>query len=263
MTDAKSSHLIRSSVMVLAGLCLLLGTMSATAQNRPDKKDDQLLSAEDLALIQVYEVDLQADPPPRVIIARDKLRDFLKEFQQDDRVPRGKQNQERWLRSDGHEQLELLFQLKARSYYEHVRIRSKVQSLSDWGNIHRRYVLGYFQPNFGDGDVKGLYLFPRGRDADRIEMTNFYILTQVAIDGKPIIDRNIPEESLLVQWGLPRDSAKFPAPDDIKGWEPKFKSVDDERFVEHVDWIKSLIAANQGSNYGINYKMPKHKKSNN
>jgi len=94
-------------------------------------------------------------------------------------------------------------------------------------------------------------------------MTNFYILTQTAIEGKPIIDRNVPEDSLLVQWGLPRESAKFAAPDDLKGWEPKFKSMDDERFIALVDWIKSLIAANQGSNYGIDYKTPQHEKPRN
>lgn len=263
MIYSKSSRLTRSFVVVLAGLCLLLSTMATTAQNRLDKKDDRLLSESDIALIQVYEVDLRSDPPPRVVIPKNQLRDFLKEFQEDDRIPRGKQNQERWLRSSGHEQLGLIFQLKARSYYEHVRIRSQIQSLRDWGNIHRRYILGYFQPNFGSGAVEGLYLFPRGRQADRIEMTNFYILTQVKIDGKPIIDRNVPEESLLVQWGLPRESAKFPAPEDVENWEPKFKSTEDERFVEHVDWIKSLLADNQGSNYGINYKMPKHKKTSN
>ena len=263
MTYANSSRLIRSFVVMLAGLCLLLGTMAATAQNRPDQnrpEKDLLLTTENIALIQVYEVDLQSDPPPRIVIPKDKLRDFLKEFQQDDRIPRGKQEQEKWLRADGHVQLEKLFKLKARSYYEHVRIRSQVQSLRDWRSIHRRYVLGYFQPNFGAGAVEGLYLFPRGRQADRIEMTNLYILTQVEIDGKPIIDRNIPEESLFVQWGLPRASAKFPAPDDIKGWEPKFKDTKDKRFVEHVEWIKSLIPANQGSNYNIDYKMPQHKK---
>ena len=265
MTYATSTRLIRSFVVVLAGLCLVLGTMSAVAQNRPDQNADKdpLLSEDDIALMQVYEVDLQSDPPPRIVIPRDKLRDFLKEFQEDDRIPRGKQLQDKWLREDGYKQLDLLFKLKARDYYKHVRIRSQIDSLRDWSNIHRRYILGYIQPNFGEGAVEGLYLFPRGRETDRIEMTNLFILTQVAIGGKPMIDRNVPEDSLLVQWGLPRESAKFPAPADIKGWEPKFKSTDDERFVEHVDWIKSLIAANQDSNYGIDYKMPKHSKPTN
>ncbi|MFK7789843.1 MAG: hypothetical protein AB8C95_10180 [Phycisphaeraceae bacterium] len=258
MTHVIPSRLTRSFVLMLVGLSVLLSTSTAEAQQR--EKKDPLLTEEDIALIEVYEVDLKSDPPPRIVIPRDKLRDFLKEFQADDRVPRGKRPQENWLRKDGHEQLELMFKLKARDYYKHVRVRSQNESLREWSNIHRRYILGYFQPTFGTGAVEGLYLFPRGRDAERIEMTNYYMLTQTVIDGVPRIDRNVPEESLLVQWGLPRESAKFPAPEGIEGWEPKFKDMKDDRFIEHVKWIKSLEPANQGSSMGVEFTMPKHEK---
>ncbi|MBX2850418.1 MAG: hypothetical protein KTR15_01585 [Phycisphaeraceae bacterium] len=260
MTFAYPTRLIQSVLSLALGLSLVMAAASADAQNR--EKKDPYLSKEDIALIKVYEVDLGTDPPPTVKIPRDELRKFLKEFQSDDRVPRGKQAQDRWLRSDGHKQLSLLFQLKARDYYKHVRISSKIESLHTFRNIHRRYILGYFQPAFGSGAIESLYLFPRGRDAERIEMTNYYILTQATVDGKPIIDRNAPEESLLVQWGLPRDEAKFPAPE-IDGWVPKFKGTKDERFIEHVDWIKSLVPANQGSTLGVEFKMPQHKKPQN
>lgn len=256
------SRLIRPALTLMLGLAFVLAPVSADAQDRREK-EDPLLPKEAIELIKVYEVDLESDPPPRVVIPRDELREFLKKFQGDDDELRGKSNQDAFLRASGHLQLGKFFQHKARDYYKHVRVRSKIESLREWSNIHRRYILGYFQPTFATGAVPELYLFPRGRDTERIEMTNFYILTQVLIDGKPIIDRNVPEESLLVQWGLPREAAKFPAPEDIEGWEPKFKDEEDERFVEKVDWIKSLISANQGSAYGIQYKMPKHKKPSN
>ena len=262
MNLAYPSRLIRPALSMLIGLSLVLSAASASAQNRSEE-EDLLLSDDDIELIKVFEVHLDADPEPRVAIPRDVLRDFLKDFQASDDIPRGKQDQEKWLRSDGHKQLELLFKLRARDYYKHVRVQSQIESLREFKQIHRRYVLGFFQPVFGSGAIEGLYLFPRGRESDRIEMTNFYILTQVEIDGKPIIDRNQPKDSLLVQWGLPRESAKFPAPEDLKGWEKQFKGEDDERFKEIVSWIESLIAVNQGSNYGISYKMPQHKKSPN
>lgn len=261
MNLASPSRLIRTALTLLMVLSLLLGTTTATAQNRPQK--DPLLTEDDIALFKVYEVNLEADPPPRVIIPREKALEFVKEFQAVDPDLRGKTNQDKFVRSEGHIQLGKFFEHKARDYYKHVRIRSQIQSLRDWGNTHRRYILGYFQPTFGAGAVEGLYLFGRGRDTERIEMTNLYILTQVAIDGKPLIDRNEPEDSLLVQWGLPREEAKFPAPNGIAGWEPKFKDMKDKRFIEQVDWIKSLIPANQGSSYGIDYTMPEHKKPQN
>jgi hypothetical protein len=260
MTIATPSRLIRTAATSLLAAMLVFACFSADAQNRPER--DPLLSQEQIELIKVYEVKLNTDPPPRIRIPRDKLREFLRENQSDDRIPRGKQNQDRWLRADGHKQLELLFEFKAREYYRHVRVASRIESLREFGNMHRRYILGFFQPTFGTGAVPELYLFPQGRDSDRIEMTNYYILTQTEIGGKPIIDRNNPEDSLLVQWGLPRESAKFPAPD-VKGWEKQFNDTEDERFVEMVEWIESLVAANQGSPMGINYQPPRHQKPRN
>lgn len=261
MNLACTTRVIRPALSLMIGLSLVLSAASVSAQNRSEQKDP-LLSQEDIELIKVYEVDLEADPPPRVTIPKDELRNFLKEFQDSDRIPRGKTQQRKWLESDGHKQLALLFQLRARNYYKHVRVRSKIESLHDFGNVHRRYIIEYFQPTFGAGQVPDLFLFPRtrGLDGDRMEMTNFYILTQTSVDGKLIIDRNEPEDSLLVQWGLPRESAKFPAPEDLEGWKAKFKDTNDERFKELVSWIESLISANQGSTYGVEYKIPQHPK---
>ena len=260
MTTASRSRLFRSALTLILGLSLMMASLSVGAQ--PREKKDPYLTDDDIELIKVYEVDLEAKDPPRITIPRDELRNFLKEFQEDDRIPRGKREQEKWLRLDGHKQLPLLFQLRARDYYKHVRVRSQIESLRAWGTIHRRYVLGYFQPTFGSGKIPSLFLFPQGRDSEKIEMTNFYILTQVTIDGKPLIDRNVPEESLLLQWGLPREEAKFPAPE-IEGWQPEFKDTKDKQFVEMANWVKSLISANQGSSLGIEYKIPQHPKPRN
>ncbi len=55
-----------------------------------------------------------------------------------------------------------------------------------------------------------------------------------------MIDRASPEMSLLLQWGLARESARYPAPE-IDGWEPMFRSTDDSEFRRYVDWIDSLF----------------------
>ncbi len=261
MTINLPSRSFRTMTTLLLGLAIVLAGASVHAQGRQEKKDP-LLPKEAIELIKVYEVDLEAESPPRVIIPKSELREFIKEHQEDDEELRGKSNQEDFLRADGHEQLAKLFEHRAREYYKHVRVRSQIESLREWGNIHRRYVLGYFQPTFGAGSIPELFIFPQGRESDRIEITNFYILTQAQIDGKPLTDRNVPEDSLLIQWGLPRESAKFPAPE-IDGWEARFQDEKDRRFIEKVDWIKSLIAENQGSNYGISYQPPQHKEKRN
>ena len=139
-------------------------------------------------------------------------------------------------------------------------MKSQIDALHSWRRIHKSYILGYFAKHFGSGQVPGLELVPAGREETRIAMTNFYILTQTKINGVPLIDRNNPEESLLIQWGLPREEAKFAAPKNLQRWESYYKDPKDERFVNMVKWIESLVAVNQGSTYDLNYKFKKNDK---
>lgn len=252
--------------------CLLAATLLAgapafaspvapdTAPQARQSQDDKpkLLTDDDIELLKVYEVDLNptSGKPPRITIPGSALKQFLKEYREDDRIPRGK-DQKAFLKSDGHKQLALLFELRARNYYKHVRVRTPIESLREWDSLHSQYIQGYFQPHFGAGKVPGVYLIPKGRDEKRIAMTNFYILTQTRLGGTPMIDRDTPEDSLLLQWGLPREDgiAKFAAPD-VEGWKPYFKDKEDARFKEMVQWIESLVRENQGSTYGIKYDRP-------
>lgn len=256
------------SILSVALLSVLFATAAVSSptpsdlvpQARQSKAKDPragLLTDEDIALIKVYEVDLNpsSGKPPRVTIPESRLKDFLEEFREDDRIPRGKSAQRAFLRADGSKQLQLLFQLRAREYYKDVRIRGDIASLREWNALHRSYLLGYFGNHFGQGKVEKLTLKPQGRDAKRVAMTNFYLLTQTKVDGVPMIDRNNPAESLLLQWGLPREDAKFAAPD-VENWRPYFKDRNDKRFKELVGWIKSLVRTNQDSTYDIQFPAP-------
>lgn len=256
---------LQPMIRLVLTLSVVCAGSPALAQAGPKQKTDPLLTEEDINLIKVYEVDLETDPPPRVVIAREELRDFVKEFQNDDPDLRGKANQEDFLRSKGHIQLAKIFDHRARDYYKHVSIRSQIKSLREFGNIHRNYVLEYFQPTFANGEIPELFLFARtrGLNAQRLQMTNFYILTQSSVDGKLLIDRNEPQDSLLVQWALPREEAKFPAPDGLEKWRPRFRDIKDKRCKALISWIQSLRTGNQGFNYGVSYTPPKHQKPRN
>lgn len=233
---------------------------SSTAEPRQQRTSGwPMLSDEQIDLIRVYEVHLDGEgrDRPRISIPRKTLTDFLEKYREDDRIPRGRSAQRAFLRADGVDQLKLLFDLRAREFYKDVRIRSQIEPLRTWSSkLHDRLILGYFRDHFGDGVIPSLLLLPQGRDESRVAMTNFYILTQTTVDGKPLIDRNNPSESLLVQWALPRADAKFAAPEDIENWQPYFRGPDDERYTELVDWIKSLIRVNQGNDYGLEFKLP-------
>lgn len=227
---------------------------TAPQARQAGEKQPAMLNDEQINLIKVYEVKLDEKDKkyaPRITIPAKALREFLDAYKTDDRIPRGKDGERAFMQADGAEQLQLMFDLRARDFYKHATVRNRIRSLDTWGSVHERYVLRYFQAHFGNGDVPGLYLFPKGRDGERIKMTNFYILTQTTIDGVPLLDRNKPEESLLLQWGLPREEAKYAAPE-IAKWRPYFRDTEDKRFTDIADWIRMLYASNQGSSYGIN-----------
>lgn len=253
------------SALAPAGTTAHAATPGLIAQSQPEPRqneDDEpaLLTDEDIDLLRVYEVQMQDEDgnPPDVRVPRDVMREVFTKYRDNDLIPRGRSEQAKFLRADGHEQLQLLFKLRAREYYKDVRIASPVKSLRDWQKLHKTYVQGYFAQHFGGGNVAGLEMVPRMRDERRVALTNFYILTQTKIDGKPMIDRFNPSESLLLQWGLPRVEAKFAAPEGIERWQPYYKNADDERFVAAVKWIESLIAVNQDSDYGISYSLSKN-----
>jgi len=266
MTPRRPGNRIKSVLACLAAVCVLAGSRTAAAHPGHLHHDTDafqargeelppLLSDEAINLLKVYEIDLDSDPPPRIDFTDEVLHRFLEEYREDVRIPRGVQGQRDFINGEGAEQLRMMFTLRARQYYPEARIRSDIASFRAWRTIHRQYVLGYFQGHFGAGDVPGLYLFPRHRDSTRAELTNFFILTQTTIDGRHMINRDNPEESLLLQWGLPRANARFAAPD-IEGWRPYYRDTQDPRYLEHLEWIRSLVRFNQGSDYDIEYAIP-------
>ena len=69
-----------------------------------------------------------------------------------------------------------------------------------------------------------------------------------------MIDRDYPEKSLLLQWGLPRDIAKYPAPEDLKRWRPSFTNTKSRQYQLILKWIDSLY--DPAPNYEVKYSLP-------
>lgn len=259
--------------VLLTGPGLLLATppvaenLPAARQDGDDEEAPNLLSEDQINLIQVYEIDL--DTEPRVRIDQDVLREFLEDpdYASRDGMPTGRTQIRDFLRAEGYQQLGLFFQMRAREYYAEVQVREEPDRLRAWQRINSRYINQYFMNAFankplGEGvqlryqgrPIDEIPLIAHGRDAETIAYTNFYILSQMTADGVPMIDRSQPEESIIVQWALPREDAVSDAPD-VAGWRPHFRSMedDDPRREELINWIESLINGNQDSQYGIEF----------
>jgi tetratricopeptide (TPR) repeat protein len=86
--------------------------------------------------------------------------------------------------------------------------------------------------------------------------TNFYIL-----HARGMLNRGDPENSLLLQYGLPKPIAAYKHPKDV---ELTFRSRDDRQFKLIQEWITSLRAPllgieGPGHGYGVSYTVPGEK----
>jgi hypothetical protein len=219
-------------------------------RGRRDEDPPRYLTEEQMNLIRVYEIDLSTEP--RVVVPSSTLDELFERYRDSDLVPRGRRERAAFRRKAGHEQLDLLFQLRARELYGSVQVREEPEPLVRFRrNVNDPYLVRYFAPTFGQGQIDGLRLFAQRPNHENEAYTNFYLLTQFRYEGRPMIDRLAPELSLLLQWGLAREVARSPAPP-VEGWEPRFASTEDPEYQRVLEWIESLY--DDEPDYGISYR---------
>ncbi len=105
----------------------------------------------------------------------------------------------------------------------------------------------------GDIALGGMKLFKYMLRNERLDYTNFLILDTFELPGgRKMINRDDPESSLLVQYGLPLEMARYKHPTDIP---VIFTSRDAANFKWVVDWIGSLKRPLH-PNYRIKWRPP-------
>jgi len=96
---------------------------------------------------------------------------------------------------------------------------------------------------------------PSDEIALRVNYSNFILLDSFETDnGLMLIDRDRPEESLLLEFGLPKDVARFEHPD-VAGMAvgQMYSGKDDPNYVRMLAWIRSLVGPVHPV-YGISYQ---------
>lgn len=214
---------------------------------RGETEDNLFLSDRQINLIKVYEVVLSTEP--RIEISDETLNSFFQKYSDNRLVPAGRRDRGAFRRLEGYEQLDVMFRVQARDLYDQVEVRQEPAPLAKFRrSVNPQYVARYFAPTFGHGQIRGLSLFNNRPEDEAEAYTNFYRLSQFRFEDTPMIDRANPDMSLLLQWGLERESARYPAPD-IPGWKPVFRSTDDAEYRRYVAWIDSLFK--EDLDYGI------------
>jgi hypothetical protein len=92
--------------------------------------------------------------------------------------------------------------------------------------------------------------------ANFITLSNFRYTPKKGPEAS-MIDRNRPEDSLLIQFGLPPDVASMPHPD-VQGWRPVFRTRNDPKLRAIVHWISDSLRPLQ-DDYGVPFDAQKDK----
>ncbi|HEV8606644.1 MAG TPA: tetratricopeptide repeat protein [Tepidisphaeraceae bacterium] len=111
------------------------------------------------------------------------------------------------------------------------------------------------------GSNAGRFLLYNPADNDGVTYTNFYTLSQFTAPVEKVerraVDRLYSNNSLIIQFGLPRERAEFDHPE-AQGWAFIYRNAQDTRYAQILDWIQNGLVAVQ-PNYGIDFPLPSTK----
>ncbi|MDH3584859.1 MAG: hypothetical protein OER86_11665, partial [Phycisphaerae bacterium] len=217
----------------------------------------KLLTREQVNLIKVYEIDLGARP--RVVVPDDVIKEVLTGYRDDPLLKPyiGQRGRAKLKTLRPHEQLQLLFDLKARSLYGKVLVRDEPLNMRNFRTrYHPNYIVRYCGSCHTDGKAAGLDLVTKRPTLEATAYTNLLILRRTPGEPVPVIFKSDPERSLLLQYGLPQREATTPHPV-VRGkmvWRSKFRGRRDPLYLDMVNWIRSLYG--ESEDYPIEFTVP-------
>jgi hypothetical protein len=234
----------------------------AATHATPAKGDDasegeaKLLDDDQINWIRLMEVDEMAERP-RVVIPREVVDQFLKDYADQEGVPKGRDAQNRFRNEKDYIQLHAIFEAQARPLYPKVKILDDPALLKTFkSDVYKSYVMNYCgAAGCHGGDKAGnLHLIRRHMDDTATMYTNYYILHQWSDSRGDMLDFSNPDRSYLLQYGLPQEVANFRHPD-VPGWRAEFRNTDDPRYKRTLAWIHDFRGTRR--KYPFAFDLPK------
>jgi hypothetical protein len=221
-----------------------------------------VLSDHDINIIKIYEVDLS--DPPRMVIDHDTIKLLIEQHTGDPLIPSTPEGQQALYRAPPAKILDIMFKVQARNLYDRVKIIDQPRSMKLFREkVHRGWLENTCATTrcHGGSEAGRLMLGTDRPGSDATVYTNFVILDRYRTrSGKPLIDYENPERSPLLQLAMAKDRSIFKHPE-VPGEQgrgdivrPVFKSEEDSRFLDALDWIKAMYRPRP--EYPIEYTPP-------
>jgi hypothetical protein len=219
-----------------------------------------VLTADQINLLKVYEVDLS--DPPRMSVDRETVRELIEAFEGHELIPQSREGRAALERRPPAQILELMFRLKARTFYNRVRVEGEPKAFGLFRKgTHRAWLVNSCAASACHGGQQSgrLWLNNTSQNSEKTIYTNFLILERYGLsDGTPLINYEEPARSPLLQMALPREESLYPHPlvstSRTASWRPMMGSVDDRRFVDAVAWINAMYRPRP--DYPVTYTPP-------
>jgi hypothetical protein len=225
-----------------------------TARGKDEPKSP-LLSAAEVNLIRVYELDL--NDPPRLQVSETLISTMLERYTDSELIPAGSANRSAFYTKEPIEIVKTLFALKARDLYGEIKVLGEPASLNLFRHrVHNAWIINNCATSRCHGGPDGgrLYLHTKNYKDAETRMTNMLILTRTTIDGIPLVDFEKPTDSLVYQYALPPTEARRPHPD-VRGWKPILSTGRRGLQEDFVNWVRSM-KIQRGEYPGIDYTPP-------
>ena len=233
----------------------------APEPSRAEDPGPPLLTAEQINLIRIYELDLRN--PPRLIVHDETIQKLM--AREPDKFPVDADDRDAFLKLSEPDKLKLLFTHRARDLYHEVEILedpAMLEAFRDTVHARNGWLLNACASTrcHGGEEAGSFRLVNQNPNSTETAYTNFYIIDHFKLkDGTPLLDLNNPERSPLLQFATRPTNALLTHPEvplERPGarYRPIFRSSRDRKFQQAVDWIRSIYRPRVP--YDIGYPPP-------
>ncbi len=228
---------------------------SALARDGAELLASDIISHADVNCIRAYEIDFRA--PPRLMVSPETIRKLIENYSTSSFMPTSAEGRRALFRAEPLEVVKLMFQVRARDLYPEIQVITEPRAL----NLFRRRVHDTWLMNscatsrcHGGPNAGDFFLHEARYRDERVCYTNLLILERLEVDPEwPLINFNVPMDSLIIQYGLPRDEARKPHPD-VPGWTPIFTRGHHRMLRVALEWIESMMQPRP--QYPVEYEPP-------
>lgn len=219
-------------------------------------KEDELVTQRDIYSIRIKE--LREDDRVVIKYENDVLDRFIDLMRRTERTGWGKRSTERQFRGlSRRRQVAYMMEQEPHNWklQRDILIKTDPQFMVDfrtkvWPILRRTAASD--KNNYGANLMDGFKFKISASHNERVEYTNFVILVGYKKGRVRMVDRQKPEDSLILKAGLEREIA----PDlDIDGITPPYRIVNSAEYKIVLDWIRSLEGPME-PNYHLEWKPP-------